>query len=73
MNYKSWNDEELRRVLITDPDDTAAICEAAERFAKQEPERDEDERHEFDIPVTCPECEYEWDEVVDFNDYRDRR
>lgn len=35
MNYKSWNDEELRRVLLTDPDDTAAICEAAERFAKQ--------------------------------------
>ena len=34
MNYKSWNDEELRRVLIADPDDTAAICEAAERFVK---------------------------------------
>ena len=35
MNYKSWDDEGLRRVLIADPDDTAAICEAAERFAKQ--------------------------------------
>lgn len=35
MNYKSWSDEELRRALVTDPDDTSAICEAAERFAKQ--------------------------------------
>lgn len=36
MNYKSWPDEDLRRVLLTDPDDTLAICEAAERFAKQD-------------------------------------
>lgn len=35
MNYKSYDDEALRRILIADPDDTLAICEAAERFAKQ--------------------------------------
>jgi hypothetical protein len=34
VNYKSWDDEGLRRVLLTDLDDTAAICEAAERFAR---------------------------------------
>lgn len=43
MNYKAWPDEDLRRVLLTDPDDTSAICEAAERFAKQVKTYDEDE------------------------------
>ena len=73
MNYKSFDDEGLRRVLLTDPDDTAAICEAAERFAKQEPEDDGERRHEFDIAMECPECGHEWDEPVDFADYEDRR
>lgn len=45
MNYKSWNDEELRRALVADPDDTLAICEAAERFAKR--------GLPFDLPKDC--------------------
>jgi hypothetical protein len=64
MNYKSWNDEELRRVLIADPDDTAAICEAAERFAKfgeadleAEYESGYQDGRESALVVTeCPHC-----------------
>lgn len=42
MNYKSWPDEDLRRVLLTDPDDTLAVCEAAERFAQGTKPTDEE-------------------------------
>lgn len=53
MNYKAWPDEDLRRVLLTDPDDTSAICEAAERFSKA--------THEDSQLIECPECGHEWD------------
>lgn len=69
MNYKSWPDEDLRRVLLTDPDDTLAVCEAAERFAKQYVTADEDIEVEFEIPVTCPECNHEWEESINRTDY----
>jgi hypothetical protein len=65
MNYKSWDNEELRRVLIADPDDTAAICEAAERFAKQNVIDEEDVQTVFEVYTTCPECDHEWYETVD--------
>lgn len=64
MNYKSWNDEELRRVLLTDLDDTSAICEAAERFAKQHVVDEEEIETVFEVPVICPECDHEWEETV---------
>jgi hypothetical protein len=69
MNYKSWDDEGLRRVLIADPDDTAAICEAAERFAKQgEIVEVDDIRTRFEVGVMCPECEHEWREEINTAD-----
>lgn len=67
MNYKSWPDEDLRRVLLTDPDDTIAICEAAERFAKgEDPEESVEEAYSRgyeegrkdagDANEVCSEC-----------------
>jgi hypothetical protein len=71
MNYGSWTDEELRRALNADPDDIDAIIEAAERYRKASHEEDEEEHiHEFDVPMECPECGHEWDEVVDCADYQ---
>jgi hypothetical protein len=71
INYGSWSDDELRRALNADPKDVDAILESAERFRKQEnSDADEDEPHEFDVPMECSMCGHEWDEVVDFNDYK---
>lgn len=64
MNYKSYDDEALRRILIADPDDTIAICEAAERFAKQNIIGEGD----IEIQVCCPECDHEWTEIVEAGD-----
>lgn len=41
MEYGSYSDEELRRVLNADDRDVDAIVEAAERFRKQTREEDE--------------------------------
>lgn len=51
MNYKAWYDEDLRRVLIADPEDVDAIIEAAARFVNQ-PHGSE----EVHIPFLCNEC-----------------
>lgn len=70
MEYGSYSDEELRRVLNADDRDTDAIIEAAERFRKQENEEDRGAvKHEFDMAVECPECNHCWDEYVDVLDY----
>lgn len=51
MNYESWHDEDLRRVLIADPEDVDAIIEAAARFVNQPHESEE-----VHIPFSCNEC-----------------
>lgn len=43
MEYGSYSDEELRRVLNADDRDVDAIVEAAERFRKATHEADDDE------------------------------
>jgi flagellar biosynthesis/type III secretory pathway protein FliH len=43
MEYGSYSDEELRRVLNADDRDVDAIVEAAARFAKASHETDADE------------------------------
>jgi hypothetical protein len=71
INYGSWSDDELRRALNADPEDVDAILECAERFRKQKnSDADEDEPHEFNVPMECPACGHEWDDVVDVNDYK---
>lgn len=34
MSYATYSNEELRRVLVADPKDAAAIVEAVDRFAR---------------------------------------
>ena len=69
MEYGSYSDEELRRVLNVDDRDVDAIIEAAERFRKQECKEESDKNHEFEMAIECPECNHCWDEYVDVLDY----
>lgn len=64
MSYATYSDEELRRVLVADPKDAAAIVEAADRYCRvSKTELDVayddgyDAGHEDAcLPQDCPHC-----------------